>query len=123
MRHALRNTMIVVMLGGTVFGAAWTPLFDGETLTGWHRAGYSNGEAPYTVEAGCIVGTTKLQTPSTENFVNDQKRKTKTVSRSPRVICKSKPTGTLLLHFVATYAVPWTTVFKLRGFILGTLPT
>ncbi len=42
----------------------WTPLFDGRTLSGWHRAGYVNGEAEFTVEDGCIVGTTRAGTPN-----------------------------------------------------------
>ncbi len=32
------------------------PLFDGKTLTGWVQRG---GEASYTVEGGCIVGSTR----------------------------------------------------------------
>lgn len=47
-----------------LLAADWTPLFDGKTLAGWTRAGYCNGEAEYTVEDGCIVGTTKVKTPN-----------------------------------------------------------
>lgn len=43
---------------------AWTPLFDGRTLNGWHRAAYVNGEAEYTVQDSCIVGTTRKGTPN-----------------------------------------------------------
>lgn len=39
-----------------------TPIFDGETLTGWHTLG---GEATYKVENGEIIGTTVANTPNT----------------------------------------------------------
>jgi len=42
-------------------GAAWTSLFDGESLAGWQQ---HSGEAKYTVEDGCIVGTS---VPNTGN--------------------------------------------------------
>ncbi|MBO4796887.1 MAG: DUF1080 domain-containing protein [Verrucomicrobia bacterium] len=36
--------------------AEWVSLFDGQNLDGWSQHG---GSAPFTVEDGCIVGTTK----------------------------------------------------------------
>ena len=35
-------------------GAKWEPLFNGKDLSGWHQV---TGEAPFTVEDGCIVTT------------------------------------------------------------------
>lgn len=37
----------------------WTTLFNGTTLDGWVQKG---GNAPFTVEDGCVVGTTKPKT-------------------------------------------------------------
>jgi sugar lactone lactonase YvrE len=45
----------------TVTAADWTPLFDGKSLDGWVQRG---GKAKYSVEDGCIVGTT---VPNTAN--------------------------------------------------------
>ena len=42
-------------------GEGWEPLFDGKTLAGWTRL---NGQAPYVVDDGCIVGTTVLDSPN-----------------------------------------------------------
>lgn len=39
----------------------WVDLFNGENLDGWTRRG---GEAVYSVEDGCVVGTTVLDTPN-----------------------------------------------------------
>lgn len=39
----------------------WTPLFDGESLTGWKTLG---GKAPYTIEDGAIVGRMTKGTPN-----------------------------------------------------------
>lgn len=39
----------------------WTSLFNGQDLEGWTRL---NGEAPYTVENGEIVGTSVIDTPN-----------------------------------------------------------
>lgn len=56
--------VLVVLM--TVSAAAaqpdgWTPLFDGRSLDGWVQRG---GKAKYTVEDGCIVGTTVPDTPN-----------------------------------------------------------
>ena len=40
----------------------WTTLFNGKDLNGWSKKG---GEATYAVENGCLVGTTKPNTPNT----------------------------------------------------------
>jgi len=40
----------------------WTTLFNGKNLDGWSKKG---GEATYAVEKGCLVGTTKPNTPNT----------------------------------------------------------
>jgi HEAT repeat protein len=55
---------LLVLTAASLVAADWTPLFDGKTLHGWTRAGYCNGQADYTVEDGCIVGTTKIKTPN-----------------------------------------------------------
>jgi len=39
----------------------WQVLFDGKTLSGWKQGA---GNAPYTVENGCIVGTTIVNSPN-----------------------------------------------------------
>ena len=39
----------------------WVPLFDGQTLSGWHQEG---GAAKYAVQAGTIVGSTVHNTPN-----------------------------------------------------------
>jgi hypothetical protein len=40
----------------------WTTLFNGKDIKGWEKKG---GEASYMIEDGCIVGTTKPNTPNT----------------------------------------------------------
>ena len=48
---------------GAAFAAeTWTPLFNGKDLDGWVKRG---GKATYSVEDGCIVGTSTLNTPNT----------------------------------------------------------
>lgn len=61
LRAVLLGTVLTVRLGAA---EVWTPLFDGTSLKGWHRAGYVNGQAEYTVQDGCIVGTTRKGTPN-----------------------------------------------------------
>ncbi|GGG51295.1 hypothetical protein GCM10011414_21060 [Croceivirga lutea] len=64
-----------------------TPIFDGETLTGWHTLG---GEATYKVENGEIIGTTVANTPNTflatdgrySDFILELDFKTDSVSNS-----------------------------------------
>ncbi len=64
-------TLTALLLGMTLAtGAAyaqdaddgWHDLFNGTDLTGWTRL---NGEAPYTIDNGEIVGTTVMDTPNT----------------------------------------------------------
>lgn len=70
--HSLRlmtwpYALIVLVAGGHSLSAEdsskseWQSLFDGETLNGWEQ---HSGEAKYTVEDGCIVGTS---VPNTGN--------------------------------------------------------
>jgi hypothetical protein len=40
----------------------WRPLFDGESLSGWHKV---DGDAELRVENGAIVGVTRVGTPNT----------------------------------------------------------
>ncbi|AOW10406.1 3-keto-disaccharide hydrolase [Flavobacterium gilvum] len=47
----------------------WQSLFDGKTLNGWKQM---TGSAPYTVENGCIVGTSIVNSPNSF-LVCDQK--------------------------------------------------
>jgi len=48
---------------GTAFAAGtWSDLFNGKDLDGWVKRG---GEAAYTVEDGCVVGTSILNTENT----------------------------------------------------------
>lgn len=64
-----------------------TPIFDGETLAGWHTLG---GEATYRVENGEIIGTTVANTPNTflatdaayDDFILELDFKTDSVSNS-----------------------------------------
>ena len=64
-----------------------TPIFDGETLMGWHTLG---GEATYRVENGEIIGTTVANTPNTflatdstyTDFILELDFKTDSVSNS-----------------------------------------
>jgi HEAT repeat protein len=58
------SAFLALLLPLGLLAAEWTPLFDGKTLAGWTRAGHVNGAAEYTVEEGCIVGTTKTGTPN-----------------------------------------------------------
>ena len=52
----------VSMFVSTANAAEWTSLFNGKDIKGWEKKG---GEASYQVEDGCIVGTTKPNTPNT----------------------------------------------------------
>ncbi len=61
LRAILLGTVLTFRLGAA---DVWTPLFDGTSLKGWHRAGDVNGQAEYTVQDGCIVGTTRKGTPN-----------------------------------------------------------
>ena len=59
----IRSTLISFALCGVSFAAeSWTPLFNGTNLDGWVKRG---GKAAYSVEDGCIVGTSTLNTANT----------------------------------------------------------
>ncbi|MDA7873787.1 DUF1080 domain-containing protein [Rhodopirellula sp.] len=49
-------------LGQDADAGEWSTLFNGKDTEGWEQKG---GEAAYTVEQGCLVGTTKPRTPNT----------------------------------------------------------
>ncbi|MBT7163127.1 MAG: DUF1080 domain-containing protein [Victivallales bacterium] len=67
-----RVVSLCLLIACSLAAADWTPLFDGKTLKGWVQAVHVNGKAPYTVEDGCIVGTTKAKTPN--SFLLAEKR-------------------------------------------------
>lgn len=59
----IRAALVALLSLGSLHAAeAWTDLFDGKSLDGWVKRG---GEASYSVEDGCIVGTSTLGTPNT----------------------------------------------------------
>lgn len=59
-------SVLLVALTNIVFAqpstGGWTSLFDGKTLTGWHKVA---GTATYAVKDGLIEGTTVLSSPNT----------------------------------------------------------
>jgi hypothetical protein len=58
----LRNSFLLLTTCGTVMAAdGWTDLFNGKDLDGWVQRG---GTAAYTIEDGCVVGTSTLNTPN-----------------------------------------------------------
>jgi Domain of Unknown Function (DUF1080) len=63
----MKNTIFILIFALitplSIFGQKekWRSLFDGKTLKGWNQ---KNGQAPYTVENGEIVGTTIAKTPN-----------------------------------------------------------
>ena len=58
-----RSSLLLLSACGTAFAAdGWTDLFNGKNIEGWVQRG---GKAKYTVEDGCIVGTSTLETPNT----------------------------------------------------------
>jgi hypothetical protein len=62
MRTAILLVMTVILCSSPARAqGAWRPLFDGKTLDGWHRC---NGFAPFTVDAGTIVGRTVVDSPN-----------------------------------------------------------
>ncbi len=59
----LRASLFLLTFSSTAFAAdGWTDLFNGKNLDGWTQRG---GKATYTIEDGCIVGTSTLNTPNT----------------------------------------------------------
>jgi hypothetical protein len=62
LRHVLSLALICALpLAVPAEEAAWTTLFDGETLNGWIQR---NGTATYRVEDGAIVGRTEKLSPN-----------------------------------------------------------
>jgi outer membrane protein assembly factor BamB len=47
----------------------WISLFDGKSLKGWNQ---KNGKAVYSVENGCIAGTTVANTPNSFLCTNEE---------------------------------------------------
>lgn len=71
----LRTSLILISVCGTAMAAdGWTDLFNGRNIDGWVQRG---GKAKYSVEDGCIVGTSTLNTSNSflctgrdyENFI------------------------------------------------------
>jgi hypothetical protein len=59
----LRTSLILISACGTAMAAdGWTDLFNGKNIDGWVQRG---GKATYSVEDGCLVGTSTLNTPNT----------------------------------------------------------
>jgi hypothetical protein len=54
--------LLSAALTPTAGAGEWRPLFNGKDLSGWARL---NGDAPFEVRDGCIVGTAKANTPNT----------------------------------------------------------
>jgi hypothetical protein len=52
----------VSLFGTNASAGEWATIFNGKDIEGWEKKG---GEAAYQVEGGCIVGTTKPNTPNT----------------------------------------------------------
>lgn len=61
--NLLRVLGVWLAVGGALSAAEdWTDLFNGKNLDGWVQRG---GKAKYTIEDGCIVGTSTLRTENT----------------------------------------------------------
>jgi len=68
-KHTIYSKALFIVLAIAFFNCKetpkdntpWQPLFDGETLNGWHQLG---GKAQYTVRNQSIVGTTVHNTPN-----------------------------------------------------------
>ena len=54
--------LVFTLLSFSVTAGEWETLFNGKDIDGWEKKG---GVATYKVEDGCIVGTTKPNTPNT----------------------------------------------------------
>ena len=62
MKKAMIFATLAIFSAGNVGAGEWITLFSGKDIEGWEKKG---GQATYTVEDGCIVGTTKPKTPNT----------------------------------------------------------
>ena len=61
LKKSIVSVLFLVVSCAAVNGG-WKDLFNGKDIDGWIKKG---GEATYTVEDGCIIGTTKPNTPNT----------------------------------------------------------
>ena len=62
MKHHMFITLLITSLITNLPATdQWTSLFNGSSLDGWIQRG---GKAHYSVEDGCIVGTTVPKTPN-----------------------------------------------------------
>lgn len=62
MRQLILLTLFFALFSCTKPAEQWTDLFNGESLVGWEVL---NGNAPYSVEDGAIVGTSVMGSPNT----------------------------------------------------------
>jgi hypothetical protein len=57
----MKLSILFLLLTPALLAQKWTPLFDGKTLNGWEVC---NGQAPYRVERGVIIGKTAEGSPN-----------------------------------------------------------
>ncbi len=58
----LRSSLLLISVCGTAMAAdGWSDLFNGKDFDGWVQRG---GKAKYTIEDGCVVGTSTPKTPN-----------------------------------------------------------
>ncbi len=61
--NLIRTSLIIIATSATALAAdGWVDLFNGKDLTGWTQRG---GKADYKVEDNTIVGTSRMNTPTT----------------------------------------------------------
>lgn len=61
MKRLIQTTVMAVLMPAGAWAAEWKDLFNGKDFTGWTQRG---GAALYTVEDGCVVGTSVRNTPN-----------------------------------------------------------
>jgi hypothetical protein len=62
MNRFLTPIVFIAACGSAFAADNWTNLFNGKDIEGWVQRG---GKAKYTIEDGCIVGTSTMDTPNT----------------------------------------------------------
>lgn len=62
MNRFLTPIVFIAACGSAFAADNWTNLFNGKDIDGWVQRG---GKAKYTIEDGCIVGTSTMDTPNT----------------------------------------------------------
>ena len=62
MKKMTVTALLVLLFSVTATAGEWETLFNGKDIDNWEKKG---GAATYKVEDGCIVGTTKPNTPNT----------------------------------------------------------